>query len=99
MRLDGKRSLDRKQQCWNQIEKFFPAPTPVTVVSEVRLDEYAAKRLAEGAARATAHNEVSALQRGVRLAIAQKVLPPAPTVEPPHPPHEHGGVLQAGQLA
>ncbi len=99
MRLDGKRSLDRQQQCWNQIEKFFPAPTPVTVVSEVRLDEYATKRLAEGAARATVNNELSALRRGFSLAIAKKVLATGPTFELPNPHNEREGFFEQGNLA
>src|SRR5260370_21965635 len=85
MRLDGRRSLDRQQQCWNQIEKFFPAPTPVTVVSEVRLDEYATKRLPEGPARAAVNNQSSALRRRVHLALAQKGRAPGPPLQLPSP--------------
>ncbi len=65
--LDGRRSKDRMQQCWKQIETFFAAPTRVTQVTPTRLDEYAKARLAEGAARQTVNNELSALRRGFNL--------------------------------
>jgi len=99
--LDGRRSKERVQQCWNRIEKFFPTPTPVTAVSEVRLDEYARARLAAGAARATVNNELSALRRGFNLAIKKKLLArgAAPEIELPNPDNARSGFFDTGDLA
>ena len=82
--LDGLRSKERIQQCWNHIEKFFPAPTRVTAITPTRLDEYAKTRLAEGAARQTVNNELSALRRGFSLAIKKGILSTAPKIDIQH---------------
>src|SRR5216683_6503278 len=79
--LDGLRSKERIEQCWKHIEKFFPAPTRVTVVTPLRLDEYAKARLAEGAARQTVNNELAALRRGFNLAIEKGLLATAPKIK------------------
>src|SRR5260370_7779031 len=79
--LDGRRSKDRMQQCWKQIETFFAAPTRVTQVTPTRLDEYAKARLAEGAARQTVNNELSALRRGFNLAVEKGMLATVPKIK------------------
>lgn len=99
LKLDGKKSLDRQRQCWNNVEAFFEAPTPVTAVTETRLDKYAEARLAEGAARQTVNNELSALRRGFSLAIEKKLLVTAPTFKLPNPHNEREGFFDVGALA
>jgi integrase len=79
--LDELRSKERMQQAWEHIEAFFPAPTRVTAVSAVRLDEYARARLQSGAARQTVNNELSALRRAFNLAIDKGILATAPKIK------------------
>lgn len=79
--LDELRSKERMQQAWHHIEAFFPAPTRVTAVSAVRLDEYARARLQSGAARQTVNNELSALRRAFNLAIDKGILATAPKIK------------------
>lgn len=100
LQLDGKKSLVRQQQCWNQIEKFFPAPTPVTAVSETRLDAYRKARLAEDAAPQTVNNELSALRRGFSLAVEKKLLATMPVkFRLPKVNNEREGFFEQGNLA
>jgi integrase len=79
--LDELRSKERMQQAWHHIEAFFPAPTRVTAVTAVRLDEYARARLQSGAARQTVNNELSALRRAFNLAIDKGILATAPKIK------------------
>ena len=79
--LDELRSKQRMQQAWHHIEKFFPAPTRVTHVTPLQLDEYAKARLAEGAARQTVNNELSALRRAFNLAVEKGMLATAPKIK------------------
>src|SRR4029077_5579600 len=79
--IDGLRSKTRVMQAWDHIERFFVAPTPVTVVTPMRLDEYAKSRLAEGAAIQTVNNERAVLRRGFRLAIEKGLLSSAPLIK------------------
>ncbi len=79
--LDELRSKERMQQAWEHIEAFFPAPTRVTAVTPVRLDEYAKARLEEGAARQTVNNELSALRRAFNLAIEKGILATSPKIK------------------
>lgn len=97
--LDGLRSLDRTQQLWNHLERFWPAPTPVTAISETRLDDYRRFRLAEGAAPQTVKNELSALRAGFNLAIKKKLLAIAPTFELPKVHNAREGFFEDGDLA
>jgi integrase len=97
--LDGLRSKDRAQQLWNHLEKFWPAPTAVTAVTETRLDEYSAHRLAQGAARQTVNNELSALRAGFNLAIKKKLIAIAPTFELPKVHNAREGFFEDGDLA
>ena len=78
---DGLRSKDRIRQCWNQIERFFPAPTPVTAITPTRLDDYAEARLKKGAARQTINTELSTLRRAFSLAIEKGLLAIGPTIK------------------
>jgi hypothetical protein len=75
----------RVMQYWNHLEGFFGAGQRAVDVTGVRLDDYAAGRLAEGAARQTVNNELSALRRAFRLAIDKGVLATAPVFKLPCP--------------
>ncbi len=97
--LDGRRSKERMQQCWKQIEKFFQAPTRVTQVTPTRLDEYAKTRLAEGAARQTVNNELSALRRGFNLAIEKGLLATAPRIKLAKVDNARSGFFEEGEFA
>jgi integrase len=97
--LDGLRSKERTQQAWDHIEKFFPAPTRVTAITPLRLDEYAQARLAEGAARQTVNNELSALRRGFNLAIEKGILGVAPRIKLPKVDNAREGFFEEDDFA
>ncbi len=97
--LEGLRSLDRTQQLWKHLEKFWPALTPVTAVTELRLDDYRRHRLGEGAALQTVKNELSALRAGFNLAIKKKLIATAPTFELPKIHNAREGFFEDGDLA
>lgn len=97
--LEGLRSLDRTRQLWDHLEHFFPAPTTVIAVTETRLDDYTRSRLAEGAARQTVKNELSALRAGFNLAIKKKLIATAPTFDLPKVHNAREGFFEDGDLA
>lgn len=97
--LDGLRSKERIQQCWNQIERFFRAPTPVTAITPTRLDDYAQSRLQDGAARQTVSLELSTLRRGFSLAIEKGLLSVAPRIEIPKVDNAREGFVEEGDFA
>jgi integrase len=97
--LDGLRSKERIQQCWNQIEQFFPAPTPVTAITPTRLDDYAQSRLKDGAARQTINTELSALRRGFSLAIEKGFLSVAPRIKLPKVDNAREGFFEDDDFA
>ena len=97
--LDGLRSKERVVQAWDHIETFFVSPTPVTVVTPIRLDEYAKARLAEGAARQTVNNELAALRRGFRLAIEKGLLSTAPLIKLPKVDNAREGFFEDDDFA
>lgn len=99
MQLDSRRSLDRQRQCWNQLEKFFPAPTPVTTVTPLRLIAYQQKRLAEEAAPQTVGNELSALRRGFSLAVDKELLARAPKISIPKADNIREGFFEDDDFA
>ena len=97
--IDGRRSKDRLVQYWDHLERFFGAGTRVVHVAGVRLDDYAAARLAEGAARQTVNNELAALRRGFRLAIDKGLLAAAPVFKLPKVPNARSGFFEDGDFA
>ena len=97
--LDGRRSKERLSQCWKHIEDFFGAETRAVEITGLRLDDYAASRLAAGAARQTVNNELSALRRGFRLAIEKGMLAVAPIFKLPRVPNARSGFFEEGEFA
>ena len=98
--VDGLRSKERTVQCWTQIEKFFGAATRVTELTPTRLDAYAKARLAEGAARQTVNNELSALRRGLMLAVEKQWLATMPfKIELPKVQNARRGFFEDGDFA
>lgn len=97
--LDGLRSKERIVQCWNQLEKFFLAGTKVSEITPTRIDDYAKARLAEGAARQTANNELAALRRGFKLAIEKGLLSTMPIIKLPKVDNARSGFLEDGDFA
>jgi integrase len=97
--LDGRRSKERLVQYWDHLEAFFGAAARVTTISGVRLDAYAAARLAAGAARQTVNNELSALRRGFRLGITKGLLAVGPTFTLPKVHNARAGFVEDGDFA
>ena len=92
--LDGLRSNDRMLQCWKHVEDFFGTDSRVIEIDGVRLDDYAAKRLKEGAARQTVNNELSALRRGFKLAVEKSLLAVMPTFDLPKCDNARSGFFE-----
>jgi integrase len=97
--IDGRRSKERVVQYWDHLEGFFGAGTRVVEINGVRLDDYAAERLAEEAARQTVNNELSALRRGFRLAIEKGLLAVAPIFKLPKVSNARAGFFEDGEFA
>jgi len=97
--LDCLRSKKRMVDAWKHIEKFFHAPTRVTAVTPTQLDQYAKARLAEGAARQTINNELSALRRGFKLAIEKGLLSVMPIIKLPRVQNARKGFFEDGDFA
>jgi integrase len=72
--LDGRRSLGRYKRAWDHVERLIPPDTRVSLLTAIRRDDYAGKRLAEGASRATVNYELGALRRGERLAVEKGMI-------------------------
>jgi integrase len=75
-RLSGRRSGTRRAQLWRRILEHFGEREPAVRVTFARVDAYLAARVAEGAARGTAQQEVAALRRGFTLARRAELLRP-----------------------
>lgn len=97
--IDGRRSKERVVQYWDHLEAFFGADTRVVEITGVRLDDYAAARLAAGAARQTVNNELSALRRGFRLAIDKGLLAVGPKFTLPKVSNARSGFFEEGEFA
>lgn len=97
--LDGRRTKERLAQYWKHLEQFFGAEARAVEVTGLRLDDYAASRLAAGAARQTVNNELSALRRGFRLAIEKGMLAVAPVFKLPKVPNARSGFFEEGEFA
>jgi len=97
--IDGRRSKERVVQYWEHLEAFFGAEVRAVELTGVRLDDYAAARLAAGAARQTVNNELSALRRGFRLAIDKGLLVVMPKFTLPKVANARSGFFEEGEFA
>jgi integrase len=97
--LDGLRTKSRVVQYWKHLENFFGLETRAMDVTATRLDEYAVKRLGEGAQPQTKNNELSALRRGYTLAIEKGLLATMPTFNLPKILNARTGFFEEGDFA
>jgi integrase len=97
--IDGRRSKERVVQYWDHLEAFFGAEARAVEITGVLLDDYAASRLAAGAARQTVNNELSALRRGFRLAIDKGLLAVMPKFTLPKVANARSGFFEEGEFA
>lgn len=97
--IDGRRSKERVVQYWDHLEAFFGADARAVELTGVRLDDYAASRLAAGAARQTVNNELSALRRAFRLAIDKGLLAVMPKFTLPKVANARSGFFEEGEFA
>ena len=97
--LDGRRSKGRLAQYWVHLGRLLGLETRVIEIGGMRLDAYAAARLAEGAARQTVNNELSALRRGFRLAINKGLLTAMPVFHLPKVQNVRSGFFEDGDFA
>ncbi len=78
-RVNGRRSTKRLAGARKHLERCLDGTRRAVDVTPDLLDAYAAKRLGEGAARATLRYELAVLRKGFKLATTARVLPTAPT--------------------
>jgi integrase len=97
--LDDLRSKERMQQHWAHLVAFFGAETSVSDLTAIRRDDYAVKRLSEGASRQTVNNELSALRRGWRLAVEKNLLAVMPVFDLPKVNNARSGFFEDGDFA
>jgi integrase len=97
--LDGLRSKERIQQYWKHVEEFFGADTRAVEITPTGLDNYAAFRLKQGAARQTVNNELAALRRGFRLAVEKGLLSVVPVFKLPKVKNARTGFFEDGDVA
>ena len=97
--LGGLRSKDRMLQCWKHVEAFFGADVRVIEIDGIRLDDYAARRLKQGAARQTVNNELSMLRRGFKLGVEKSLLAVMPTFDLPKVNNTRSGFFEEDDFA
>jgi site-specific recombinase XerD len=97
--LDGRRSADRVANAFANVERLLTATTRAPEITAALLDDYAAQRLAEGAARATVNLELAAVRRGFRLAIEKGQLAAMPVIKLPRVQNARSGFLSDGDFA
>lgn len=71
----------------------------VARITGVRLDDYAAARLKEGAARQTVNNELSALRRSYKLAISKGLISVMPLIRLPRVENAGQGFFEDADFA
>ncbi len=76
--LKGNRSVPRAEQCMTHVLGYFGDVSRALDVTTDRLVGYAKARQEEGAAPATAKNELALLKRGFNLAVRAERLPQRP---------------------
>jgi integrase len=79
-RNNGRKSLSTLEAHLKPLRAAFPMDAAIHV-TETRIERYKADRLAAGRAPATVNRELAALKRAFRLAVRQKRLSSAPTIE------------------
>ena len=97
--LDGLRTKNRLIQYWEHLGKFFDLDTKAVDIHTTRLDDYAVKRLADGAARQTVNNELSALRRAFTLAMQKGLLVTMPVFNLPKVLNARTGFFEEGEFA
>jgi integrase len=97
--LDGRRTKRRILEYWDHVEAFFGAETRALDVTTVRLDDYAAARLAQGAALQTTKNERAAVRRGFKLAMEKGLLAAMPVFKLPAVRNARSGFFEEGDFA
>ncbi len=97
--LHGRRSKRRIVQHWAHLEAYFPKESRALSVAGTRLDDYAAHRFTEGAARQTVHHELAQLRRGFRLAVEKGLLATMPVFKLPKVENTRSGFFEDGDVA
>src|SRR2546421_2791579 len=97
--IDGRRSLERLRDAWDNLEAFLHAETPVLTITADRIDAYAVHRLGEGASAATVNYEKAALRRAYRLAIEKRLLATMPVIKTPKVRNAREGFFTEGAFA
>lgn len=97
--LDGRKSLDRLKAALDHLERVLGAESRAPDLTASRLDTYAEKRKAEGAARATVNYELAAMRRAFRLGIEKGVLAAMPVIKLPKVRNARSGFFADGDFA
>jgi integrase len=104
--LEGRRTLARMKQLFAHLGAFFGVKDEMgdhsdraVDITPDRLDEYATRRLAQGAARATVNRELAAIRRGFRLALEKGVLAVMPRIRIPKEANARTGFFEPDDFA
>ena len=97
--LDGRRSSDRLEIAFANVERLIGKETRAPEISVTRLDKYAEDRMAEGASRATVNYELAAVRRSFRLGIEKGMLAVMPVFKLPKPQNARSDFFEEGEFA
>jgi len=98
-RLKGRRSLQRVQEALDHLEAFLGRGAKAPAITVARINDYAERRIGEGAARATVNYEKAALRRAFRLAVDQGLLATLPRIKTDAVDNPRSGFFDSGELA
>ncbi len=96
---EGNRSLQRAQQAFEHLERFFQADARALDITKQRVGEYVEHRLGEGAARGTVRYEVAVLNAGFSVAVEDELLTVRPMFKLPAVRNARSGFFEDGDFA
>lgn len=97
--IKGNSSLRRAKQGFGHLDRILGAARPVSEVTQDLVNNYLQRRVAEGAARATANYEVSILTSAWSQAVENRVLTARPQFRLPRVRNARQGFFTPGEFA
>jgi len=97
--LKGNRSLRRAKQALVHLDRVLGAARPVSELTQDVINDYLQRRVGEGAARATANYEISALTSALSQAVENRLLTVCPRFKVPKVRNARQGFFTGGDFA
>jgi integrase len=97
--LKGNRSLLRAKQAFVHLDRVLGAARPVSELTQDVINDYLQRRVGEGAARATANYEISALTSALSQAVENRLLTVCPRFKVPKVRNARQGFFTGGDFA